>query len=622
MVASFAASISGPVDPQGTEIHDRSAAPGRHGFFRKGARAFFCSALGILAAAAVASPLSAQTDLPSRPMSDQIATPELFPGPVAAQENPPEQDGLSAFLGVQRSAPATPGNWVERLVGQLQSALTDELPFGGQRRNSQLSDSFSDLDEYQDIFALAAGWNGDRFFQYRLGLMFSEGLEPVRPNVVAAYYWFCLAAAQGLDVAKTARENLLGEEIGGALTPEDRNDVYLKFIEVYLSGGQEAQYRLGQVLSGDFFNNNLHRQDDYLVPGNTSRRRVIQAYAAYFLAASGDNDEIASDAEAAIGRLVENVRLQQAELERGERVAESWAMAIGMGDDPKNPFRFTPNRVARALARGSQFQARRDALVSSDQALSWLRSGQAYQARGDVRNSKIAFETAIQIAPNSRAAIQAQKQLQQLSTTCSATAYKNEQSKQTRISRLRRRSPEPENYGPGHPLSRVKEISIAAQQRALTALGYYEGPVDNIPGRMTREGFRLFLTSLNLDRRDFLNAPQIVELICQAAQLRNDPASQNVLGVMYASGIGVEKDEDLAHHYFGEAARQNDPSAIFNMGMMYAKERGLPFTNHPQSCSIAYGYLSEALALKHPRARQALNGLKSEPACRGKSLPG
>ncbi len=579
----------------------------------------------VVTACLVLSPVSqgfAQTDQVRRPMGDRIATPELFPGPVEfADERAAQEAAMNPFMGRQGTSSTTSGNWVERWIGQLQSALTNELPFGRPRSNSRLSDSFSELDEYQDIFALAAGWNGDRFFQYRLGLMFEEGVDPVQPNPVAAYYWFCLAAAQGLDVARQARRRLLGDSLDGSISREDQDEVYLKFIEIYLAGGQEAQFTLGQILASDFFDNDLHRQDDYLVEGNTPRRRVIQAYAAFYLAGSGDDDDIANNAEVALGRLVENERLGQVELERGQRVAESWAMAIGMGDDPANPFRFTPNRVARALARGSQFQARRDSLMTSDQALSWLRSGQAYQARGDVRNSKIAFETAIQIDPNSRAALQAQKQLQQLSTTCSATAYKDDKATENRLKRLRRRSERTESYGPGHPLSRVKEISIAAQQRALKALGYYDGGIDNVPGRMTREGFRLFLASLNLDRRDFLNAPQIVELICQAAQLRNDAASQNVLGVMYANGIGVVKDEDLAHHYFGEAARQNEPSAIFNMGMMYAKERGLPFTNHPQSCSIAYGYLIEASKLRHPRAGRALETLQSQPACRGKALP-
>ncbi len=524
--------------------------------------------------------------------------------------------GSSALLPANRMVRMqdVKGNWFEKWILQLQGMLGAPAVIGGQPSPtaSRLGDSFSDLEEYQDIYVLAAGWNGDRFYQYRLGLMFENGAYPVQPNPVAAYFWYSLAAAQGLDVAKRQRRQLLASDVEGQLRDDDLNEVYLKFIEIYIFGGTEAQYRLGQILESDFFNNELHDQDALRADGNAPRRRIIHAYAAYTLAGRGGDTR----ATYAIQELVENYTLNQVELETGERFADRWAELVGLAEDPEDPFDFTPERVSRALERGNEFQKRRsDPIIEHDRALSWLRSGQAFQARGDVRSSKIAFETAIRVDPNSRAAMHAQQQLQRLSTTCSAASF------QPVDDRRGGRLYAPVIYPPGHPLSRVKEVRIAAQQRALKALGFYDGPVDNVPGKGTRAGFRLFLASLNLDQRDYLDAPQVVELICMAAQLRGHAASQTVLGVMYAEGIGVAKDEDLAHYWFGEGARQNDPSAIFNMGMMYARERGLPFKNHPQSCSIAYSYLKEAADLKHPQAPSALRKLKQEPACRGKAVP-
>ncbi len=464
---------------------------------------------------------------------------------------------------------------------------------------------------------------------WAIRLLFEEGSAPVRQNKVASYLWYCLAAAQGLQIADRARERILSSDLTATRLDEgDRNDVYLKFIEVYLNGGQEAQFRLGQILDSPFFLFSTHDQDQYHETNSREPQlRFVHAYAAYSLAIQGEDRNLSRRAMEARRDLVErqdfNAPFGQEQGELGEALAKNWAKAIGMDPDPSNPFTFTPSRVASALSRGSEFQRSRADLVENDQSRSWLLTAKAFQARGDVRNSKIAFETAIQIDPNSRAALEAQQQLQQLSTTCSATSYADPEERQRQMAALQSQiAPAHVQYGADNPLSRVRQISIAAQQRALRALGFYEGAVDNSVGRMTREGYRQFLASLNLDRRDFLNAPQIVELICQAAQLRKDPSSQNMLGVMYAKGIGVEKNPDLAHHYFGEAARQNEPSAIYNMGMMYAKEEGLPFKNHPQSCSIACGYLREALALKHPRARAALNKLRSEPACRGRAIAG
>ncbi len=486
------------------------------------------------------------------------------------------------------SRPAS-GNWFQKFVVNLHGAL-------GLRSASQVAvrhgeaktvkDSFGDLKDYQNIVVAASGWNGDRFFQYRLGLMFRNGTGAVQKNKAASYYWFTLASAQEFEAARRNRLSLLK----GKKRLEDRvlNDVFVRFIEVYISGGSDAQFRLGQILESDFFDNPLHDQDTVVVNGEIyPRRRLIYAFASYLLADRNEHPL----AERAIDRMRRKFAFTELDEHRAHDVANRWAHLVGTAEDPDNPFQLTPDRVSAALNRGNTFQERRaDPMHRGDEALSWLRAAQAYQARGDVRQSKIAFETAINVAPRSRAALAAQEALQGLTTTCTASSKPND-------------------------LYRVREVNIAAQQRALKALGMYTGKVDNKPGRETRKGMRLFLASLNLPENDFLTESQTVELICRAAQLREDAPSQNMLGAMYAQGIGVEASDDLAHYWFGKAAQQDEPSAIYNMGMMYAELRVAPFINHPQSCDIARSYITEAAQANHPKAKRTLLSLNQRPAC-------
>jgi TPR repeat protein len=54
-----------------------------------------------------------------------------------------------------------------------------------------------------------------------------------------------------------------------------------------------------------------------------------------------------------------------------------------------------------------------------------------------------------------------------------------------------------------------------------------------------------------------------------------DPFAQNVLGVMYAKGQGVAKDDRLAVEWYRKAAEQGDADAQTNLGFMYANGRGV-----------------------------------------------
>ncbi|MGL5334797.1 MAG: tetratricopeptide repeat protein [Enterovibrio sp.] len=51
--------------------------------------------------------------------------------------------------------------------------------------------------------------------------------------------------------------------------------------------------------------------------------------------------------------------------------------------------------------------------------------------------------------------------------------------------------------------------------------------------------------------------------------------AQYKIGIMYADGIGVAKDEKQAFYWYRKAAEQGYPEAQFALGAMYASGRGV-----------------------------------------------
>lgn len=150
-------------------------------------------------------------------------------------------------------------------------------------------------------------------------------------------------------------------------------------------------------------------------------------------------------------------------------------------------------------------------------------------------------------------------------------------------------------------------IRLALRQRALTSLGYYAGPVDGYYGPETRDSVRGFQRELGFDETGALTPRQTTLLICHAAQTAREPSVQNTLGIMYATGLGVEQNTDLALEWLETAARRNDADAYFNLAIIYGTGAVL---GSYRLCGIvenferAESYLSEAARLGHPVARR------------------
>ena len=56
-----------------------------------------------------------------------------------------------------------------------------------------------------------------------------------------------------------------------------------------------------------------------------------------------------------------------------------------------------------------------------------------------------------------------------------------------------------------------------------------------------------------------------------------DPTAQNAVGALYNHGLGVERDDAAAVHWYQMAADQNFPLAMRNLANMYASGHGVAF---------------------------------------------
>lgn len=65
----------------------------------------------------------------------------------------------------------------------------------------------------------------------------------------------------------------------------------------------------------------------------------------------------------------------------------------------------------------------------------------------------------------------------------------------------------------------------------------------------------------------------------QSAVRRDEPVAQNMLGIMYAEGRGVARNDKLAADLFSKAQVMGSLEAAGNLGRMYAEGRGVPQDN-------------------------------------------
>ncbi|MEM1409200.1 MAG: hypothetical protein AAGG79_00470, partial [Pseudomonadota bacterium] len=153
------------------------------------------------------------------------------------------------------------------------------------------------------------------------------------------------------------------------------------------------------------------------------------------------------------------------------------------------------------------------------------------------------------------------------------------------------------------------EITTAQRQRALRSLAHYAGPISGRLNRPTREGIRSFQSSLWFDATGVMSAEQVVLAVCGAAEIGLDPASQNLLGSMYAVGLGTRQSTDKALQWFQVAARQGSADASWNLALLFGTQTtssSILVCDADQNAERADEYLKEAYDAGHPAANDAV----------------
>jgi TPR repeat protein len=234
-----------------------------------------------------------------------------------------------------------------------------------------------------------------------------------------------------------------------------------------------------------------------------------------------------------------------------------------------------------------------DAKGAGGWARYYLRRGDAESALENWEGARYYYRAAVDIGSSvgAQPAIKATKRIQFQSMTCEYT-----DESLARISRDFDKN----------PLGAL--ISMKQKQQALKALGYYNGVVDNKHGAATREAIRQFQDDLWFDEKGVLTAEQTVLLICGGAQIAKDIGSQNVLGVMYAGGLGVRQNTDFAMDWLEAAAQRGDADASWNLALLYgtgAVLSSVQICDAVQNAENADSYLAEAAAGGHPAAKRA-----------------
>lgn len=228
------------------------------------------------------------------------------------------------------------------------------------------------------------------------------------------------------------------------------------------------------------------------------------------------------------------------------------------------------------------------ALEAADMARVCLRMGDAMLAAGDVDFALQYFRASIARGRlyGAQASVIASERLRALSLSCEYTT-----ASLARISRGSKGS---------------DFINIIDRQRALKALGFYRGRVDGNYGAGTRGAVREFQRGIGFDETGVMSPLETVILICQAAENRADVDSQNLLGVMYAAGLGVVQSTDLALQWLDSAANRGSPDAAYNLALLYSTGTILSsyrLCDRRFNDEVAKGYYEDAVRYGHPQAR-------------------
>ena len=197
--------------------------------------------------------------------------------------------------------------------------------------------------------------------------------------------------------------------------------------------------------------------------------------------------------------------------------------------------------------------------------------------------------------------------------------YTGKTPQQEELERLKRQY---EELKMADALEAVSDIDVELIQRALAALGFRPGSIDNKLGPSTRAAIRRFQassvardTTLTDEEKasvvtGVLTPRQTVDLFADAADVSH-PMSEYVYGIMYVRGIGVAQDGSQAVSWLEKAANHDLAIAHYALGVVYRD--GTTGLNEiaPDERKSAY-HFAQASALGYKPANDALRRLSFE----------
>lgn len=543
---------------------------------------------------------------------------------------------------------SNPFSWFKECAQQsVVLAVAADSPLQSQANDS--NNPVGDLRGLEVIYRKAAGFNGNPVYQYLLGEIFR--FDSTKANPAAAYFWYTLAyynprTQNNPKVFDVIQRNY--PDVNNEVQPDYKMAARRAFEAVYMRGGPEAYYHLGVLYKeGNFGANESENYDEPNIYayawltlakdfGYTQAEEQITA-----IQLSELNTKLAT-------LLAEEYRQQVVQIQHGGGGMPNGGTGgyPGYGDGGDyGPYPGLPGMASGnpAMNTGDWFQGRRNPIEPDNSARTWLQVGRAYLSAGEVAQARTAFNTAILIDSSSPAALEAQRHLQSLTTTC---AY---------VSRFEKVRLQDGTYVEAHHpdgglnfeidpvfgfesgLQSLDQIDLKVQQRALKALGHYTGTIDGLAGPSTRRSVKDFQRSLSVNETGHLNKEETIKLLCNAAQNAEHADSQNILGILYLSGIGLKQDFDLGHYWLTRAADKHQASALFNLGLLYKEgmagqslplsDNGQPLVNPKTGQLIRYyphgkgvnrdlqmarQYFYEAREYGHPRADAMINKVDSE----------
>jgi len=218
---------------------------------------------------------------------------------------------------------------------------------------------------------------------------------------------------------------------------------------------------------------------------------------------------------------------------------------------------------------------------SAAEARWYLARGDAALSGDDIRRARYLWQRAIDKGRRygAQASIIAQKRLQSYTLTC-----------YPRDPNLKRMSNE-------YAQLQGDLVDMRAIQQALYALGHYDGPTNGSLGPLTRAAIRKFQREMAFDETDTLTPRQTVFVVCNAAQIARDPSSQNILGIMYATGLGVRLNVDLALEWLRTSSGRRYDKATYHLAVIYGTGivlKSYRLCDIPRNVEQADQYLREA----------------------------